>query len=68
MAQVPTSQEFKVVIEGLELEAEHAEHLNKVLQSTVLTEIARLNIFPEFAVKLPRDWIGILIRPQQLFD
>jgi hypothetical protein len=60
--------EFRVVIEGLELEAEQVEHLNRVVQKAVLSEIAQLRLFDQFQVQFPRHWIGIEIRPQALPD
>ncbi len=68
MAKSRNQQEFRVVIEGLELESAQLERLNTVVQKAVLSEIAQLKPFPEFVVHFPRDWIGILIRPQVLPD
>ncbi|HMI98996.1 MAG TPA: hypothetical protein VK488_04090 [Gaiellaceae bacterium] len=60
----PAGSEFRVVIEGLALEKKQAENLNKVVQKAVLTEIARLDLFQDFRVRFPRDWIGIWIGPE----
>ena len=58
------AQEFKVVVEGLTLKAEQSKAINKVVQKAVLSEIARLDLFPEFRVRFPREWLGIWIGPQ----
>ena len=58
------AQEFRVVVEGLSLKADQSKALNKVVQKTVLSEIARLDLFQEFRVRFPRDWMGIWIGPQ----
>lgn len=60
----PRSTEFRVVVDGLALDKKHTEILNKVVQKAVLTEIARLDLFQEFRVRFPREWIGIWIGPE----
>jgi len=61
-------QEFRVVIEGLDLEDAQVEQLNASVQRAVLNEIARFRVYSEFIVHLPKDWIGLMIRPQVLFE
>jgi hypothetical protein len=58
------AKEFKVVVEGLGLRSKQADALNKGVQSAVLAEIARLDLYQDFRVRFPRDWLGIWIEPR----
>jgi hypothetical protein len=53
---------FRVVIEGLDADRDQVAHLNSVVQTAVLTELARLDLFEGVAVAFPRDWIGLWLR------
>jgi hypothetical protein len=64
----PSSQELRVVIEGLDAGAEQVQRLGTALQKAVLNEIAQLKMFDTFQVHFPRDWIGIVIRPPELLS
>jgi hypothetical protein len=67
MGAVGSGQELRVEVQGLELGDEHAERINKAVQRAVLSELAQLDLVrDDVVVHFPRDWIGILIRPQRL--
>ncbi len=57
------SAEVRVEFEGFGLEEEAMDRLSKVVQHTVLSEIARLDLVrDDFIVRFPKDWLGIWIR------
>lgn len=61
------SAEFRVKFEGLDLDPEAMDRISKVVQRSVLAEIARLDVVrDDFVVRFPTDWPGIWIRDAEL--
>lgn len=60
--------EFKVVLEGVSLDEEALERVNRAIQRAAVTEIAKLDLAGEFSVRLPSiripnpEWLGLWIR------
>lgn len=65
MTESMPAKEISIRIDGLELKSQAGQRLAKAVQRAVLIEIAQLDLVQaNFAVKFPKDWIGIVIRPE----
>ncbi len=53
MAKQPLHYEFKVVFDGLELEPETFNRINRAVQNVVLQEIANIDRQGDLALQLP---------------
>ena len=58
MDKQPIRHEFKVVIEGIELQPEIVDRINRAVQNIVLQEIANFDRHGDLAVQLPLAKIG----------
>jgi len=58
MNKQPIRHEFKVVIEGIELQPEIVDRMNRAVQNVVLQEIANFDRHGDIAVHLPLAKIG----------
>ncbi len=67
MAKQPLHYEFKVVFDGLELQPETLDRINRAVQNVVLQEIANIDRQGDLALQLPvasfigRTW-GIAVQ------
>lgn len=58
MDKQPLHHEFKVVFEGIQLDPETVDRLNRAIQKIVLQEIANLDRHGDLAVQIPLAKIG----------
>jgi hypothetical protein len=63
-----TGSEFIVKLDGLKLPAALEAQINKAIQTTVMREIAGLDLRGDLVTRIPnKEWLGIWIRTQK-FD
>jgi hypothetical protein len=63
-----TGSEFIVKLDGIKLPPETEARISQAIQSTVMSELARIDTKGDLVARIPwKDWLGIWIRSQK-FD
>jgi hypothetical protein len=64
VTEILDAKEIQIRIDGIDPKGDAGRRMSHAVRRAVLDELIQLELVPDFHVRFPRDWIGLVVIPQ----